>query len=273
MSRSSDLEIAQRAADGDVPAWHAFVERYSGLIYSLVGRYLGDPDEDERRTVYVAVLESLHGGALARYDGRAALSTWIGVVTRSRCLDRHRSRHGRRQAPQWLAGLAERDQEVYRLYFLEGLSYALVCDRIRGKSPEFSVEDLVDALDRIEGHLDAGMRKRLAFDLQARTSGAASGRVLEYCAEISAETGDEDSVYAPEREVVEKELRARLERLEAAIERLDAEEAHAVASRFERGLTARETADVMGLSSPRRVYTIVDRALRKLREILEVQEA
>jgi hypothetical protein len=29
----------------------------------------------------------------------------------------------------------------------------------------------------------------------------------------------------------------------------------------------------MGLSSPRRVYTIVDRALRKLREILEVQEA
>lgn len=273
MSRSSDIELAQLVADGDVAAWHAFVKRYSGLIYSLVGRYLGDPDEDERRAVYVAVLESLHGGALARYDGRAALSTWIGVVTRSRCLDRHRSRHGRRQTPQWLAGLAERDQEIYHLYFIEGLSYALVCDRIRGKSPDFSVEDLVDALDRIEEHLDAGVRKRLAFDLQARTSGAVSGRVLEYCAELSAEAAQKDTFFDPENEVVEQELRGRLARLESAIERLDAEEAHAVASRFAEGLTARETADVMGLSGPRRVYTIVDRALRKLREILEVQEA
>ena len=101
-SGSPDQNLARKAARGSEEAWHELVERYSGLIYSLIRRYLAHPDEDERRSVYVEVLETLQGGALARFDGRASLSTWIGVVTRSRCMDYLRRQHGRRQTPAWL---------------------------------------------------------------------------------------------------------------------------------------------------------------------------
>ena len=44
-----EQETVASAVSGSDEAWHEIVEQYSGLIYSIVCRYLTHPDEDERR--------------------------------------------------------------------------------------------------------------------------------------------------------------------------------------------------------------------------------
>ena len=270
---SPDHDLAQSAAAGSLESWHEFVERYSGLIYSVVCRYLVRPDEDERRTVYVQVLESLRDGALARYDERASLSTWIGVVTRSRCMDHLRSQHGRRQAPAWLEGLSDGDQEVYRRYYLEGQCFAQICSPDSGNGQTLSVEHLTEALDRIDVHLDRTVRRRLAFELEARSASAASGRLLEYLAFAREEAERSGDAYRADFEVLENETRQLFERLEGALLKLGTEEREVIHLRYHEGLNAESVASRLGLTSARRVYTISDRAVRKLRNFLDEQGA
>lgn len=267
-SASSDHNLALAAAEGSVEAWHEFVERYSGLIYSLICRYLAHPDEDERGTVYVQVLETLHDGALARYDGRASISTWIGVVTRSRCMDHIRKERGRRQAPVWLEGLSERDQQVYRRYYLEGQGFTEICDPETGNGRTMSVEDLMESLDRIDEHLDRSLRRRLAFEFEARSVPVISGRLLEYLAFARQEAEQSRATYRADLAVLESEARHLTARLEIALLKLEKEEREVVRLRFKEGLTADGVATRLGLRSTRRVYTISDRAVSKLKGIL-----
>jgi RNA polymerase sigma factor (sigma-70 family) len=50
---------------------------------------------------------------------------------------------------------------------------------------------------------------------------------------------------------------------------LSEEEQDVVRLRFEEGMTAQQIAEERGLAGQRRVYTILDGALRKLRKLLE----
>jgi RNA polymerase sigma factor (sigma-70 family) len=261
-------ELVQAAAAGSTDAWHQFVDRYSGLIYSVICRYLTRPDEDERRTVYVDVLESLYDGGLERYDGRAAISTWIGVVTRSRCMDYLRRQHGRKQKPVWLEGLSAADQEVYRLYFLEGQGFSELCARGDGNGPSASVDTLAEALDRIDAHLDRGSRRRMAYELHARSVPGVTGRLLEYMEYTRQQAEQASNEYRADLAVLERETRELVERLRTALEELEAEEREVIRLRYVDGLEAREVASRLELPGARRVYTISDRAVRKLRVVL-----
>lgn len=267
---AQERALVASAVAGDLTAWHAVVEGYSGLIWSLICRYLPHPDEDERRGVYVEVLESLHAGSLAEFDARSRLSTWIGVVTRSRCLDHLRSRRGRKQIPRWLAGLSELDQRIYQLYFLQGHSFDRICGEDLGNGEPFSVDSLLESLDRIEAHLDRGVRRRLAFELHARSSSSVPGRLLEYLVWARQEGEQEREKQRADRGVLERETRELLTRVTEAMGHLEAEEQEVLALRFEQGMTAKKIADVLGLTGQRRVYTILERALRRLKGILDV---
>src|SRR5215831_19335507 len=107
---SADIQLARSVVAGSLEAWHAFVLRYSGIIFSMVRRYLPDRDDDTRRDAYVRTLEHFYRTGLAHYDGRTRLSTWVMTVTRSRCLDLLRERHGRRRLPTWIQQLSTSDQ-------------------------------------------------------------------------------------------------------------------------------------------------------------------
>lgn len=77
-----------RAGDGD--ALTELYERYSGMLLGLAQRIVGNSAEAEEvlQEVFLQVWNQVE-----RYDStRAALSTWIVMITRSRSIDRLRSR-------------------------------------------------------------------------------------------------------------------------------------------------------------------------------------
>ena len=74
------VELARAVSEGSIPHWHAFVDRYSGLIYSVIRRQLFAETEDDVRNVFADVLDVLYRGKLAEFAGRSDLSTWLIVV-------------------------------------------------------------------------------------------------------------------------------------------------------------------------------------------------
>lgn len=264
----ADLELAQSAAEGSLVAWHEFVIRYSGLIFSLVRRYLVVWDEDDRRTVYVQCLEYFYRTGLARFDGRASLSTWVMTVTRSRCLDSLRSRRGRKRPPTWLAGQPAMDREIYRLHFLEGRSYGAIAEEFRRRGRTFSPEMLGRALARIEARMDHGLRLRLAYELQARSVGAVSGRLLEYLDHLRGEQQQQSESQQADFELVDAQSRQVLQQVEAAMTRLQDPEGQVLRLYYYEGLPAPEIARRMALRGPRRVYTLLDRGVAMLRTMM-----
>ena len=74
-----DLALIEMVLGGSVAHWHAFVDRYAGLIYSVIRRQLFAEEEDDVRTVFADVLESLYRGKLSEFRGSSELSTWLIV--------------------------------------------------------------------------------------------------------------------------------------------------------------------------------------------------
>ncbi len=79
-----DLDIVELLRGGAIDsAFERLVERYERKVYRLCCSLLRDPDqaEDAAQESLVRVWK-----ALAKYDQRASLSTWIYTITRNRCL-------------------------------------------------------------------------------------------------------------------------------------------------------------------------------------------
>lgn len=81
----ADEMLAARAAAGDMGAFDALVTLYTGRVFGVAYRMLGDraEAEDLAQEVFVA----LHK-ALPDFRGDSRLSTWVYRITRNRCLNR-----------------------------------------------------------------------------------------------------------------------------------------------------------------------------------------
>ena len=93
---AADLEAVRRMADGDGQALAMLYDRHSRVTYSLALRILGEPLEAEE------VVQDVFSQAwrqAARFDrSRGAVVAWLLMMTRSRAIDRLRSRQPRRDA-------------------------------------------------------------------------------------------------------------------------------------------------------------------------------
>jgi RNA polymerase sigma-70 factor, ECF subfamily len=81
---SDDRDIIERLRTGERDrAFEQLMERYEGKIFRLCCALLRNRQraEDAAQESLVRIWK-----ALERYDGRAALSTWIYAITRNRCL-------------------------------------------------------------------------------------------------------------------------------------------------------------------------------------------
>jgi RNA polymerase sigma-70 factor (ECF subfamily) len=90
---SESLEVDAAVRDGDIlehirtgnlpQAFDLVMQRYETKVYRLCVAYLRDPAlaQDAAQESLVRVWR-----ALSKYDGRAALSTWIYAITRNWCL-------------------------------------------------------------------------------------------------------------------------------------------------------------------------------------------
>ena len=85
------IELVIRARDGDQHAWHALVERYAPLIWSICRRHrLGDGDaEDVAQSVWLQLVSHLRA-----VRDPAALPGWLATVARRECVRVLRTVHG-----------------------------------------------------------------------------------------------------------------------------------------------------------------------------------
>ncbi len=268
---SDDLALIEEIQSGSVEHWQRFVERFSGLIYSVIRRQLFAEDEDDVRTVFADVLHDLYHGKLAEYKGRAELATWLIVVSRGKALDFLRSRDGRRALPAAYPDFTPLQQQVFRLYHAEGLPMEIVMESLDRAGHKTTVEDVAEAVLEIEGRVDRHYLRRLESNARARSLGAMSGRVLDFLAEMRfrGEDGDDGR---PDRALARKEHEERIARVQELVSRLSDEEQKVLNLRYEQDWTAGRIARELELGSQRRVYTILDRALRKLRSLFDDNE-
>ena len=252
---------------GSTAHWHAFVDRYAGLIYSVIRRQLFVEDEDEVRTVFADVLEALYRGKLSEFRGSSELSTWLIVVSRGKALDHLRHLQGRRKMPQGFETLSTFEQQVFRLHHVEGLGFDAVMHSLHSAGLPANAEMVAHAVLKIEGTLDKHYLRRLESEAKAPALGVVSGRLLDYMthANIQRDRSEEAPDDRLERDDIER-LAARVREL---LGELADEEREVVRLRYEEGWTAQRIADEQGLPGQRRVYTILDGALRKLRRLLE----
>jgi RNA polymerase sigma-70 factor (ECF subfamily) len=82
MERDADLLVALRAGDRHA-VLEGLMDRYRQKVMHLAMSILRDPAlaEDMSQTVFVKVWQ-----ALPKFDGRAALSTWLYTIARNTCL-------------------------------------------------------------------------------------------------------------------------------------------------------------------------------------------
>jgi RNA polymerase sigma factor (sigma-70 family) len=265
-----DLALIEMILGGSTAHWHAFVDRYAGLIYSVVRRQLFVEDEDEVRTVFADVLEVLYKGKLAEFRGNSELSTWLIVVSRGKALDHLRHLQGRRKHPQGYETLSSFEREVFRLHHVEGLGFDAVIQSLRSAGLPGTAEMVAHAVLKIESTIDRHYLRRLESDAKAPALGVVSGRLLDYLTHMDIQrerSPDEQPTDHLEREELEK-LAGRVRELLAD---LSDEERDVVRLRYEEGWTAQRIAEEKGLPGQRRVYTILDGAIRKLRKMLDDQ--
>ena len=87
---ASEQEILRRVAAGHEDAIHDLYQRFGGMLVGMARRILGSKEEAEDlvQDVFLQVWKQA-----ARYDGsRASVSTWLVMITRSRAIDRLRTR-------------------------------------------------------------------------------------------------------------------------------------------------------------------------------------
>ena len=88
--RSEEAQLVRALAGGDADALSKLYDRYSGMLMGLAHRVLGDASDAEE-ILQEAFLQAWNQAS--RYDpGRSSVSTWLVLITRSRAIDRLRSR-------------------------------------------------------------------------------------------------------------------------------------------------------------------------------------
>ena len=264
---AEDLALIQEVLGGSTAHWHAFVDRYSGLIYSVIRRQLFAEDEDEIRGVFTDVLDALYRGKLAEYEGRAELSTWLIVISRGKALDYLRKRDGRRKLPQAHDQLTPLEQQVFRLHHVEGLTFEAVIHTLASAGQRVTADDIANAVIRIDSVMDAHYLRRLEYESKAPAMGVVSGRLLNFLTEMRVRY-DRPRADAPDQALERKELEEMGARVRAMLAEMPAEAREVMRLRFDEGWTARRISDELGLGGQRRVYTIIDRVVRKIRNIL-----
>jgi DNA-directed RNA polymerase specialized sigma24 family protein len=151
-----DLALIDMILGGSTVHWHAFVDRYAGLIYSVVRRQLFVEDDDEVRTVFADILEALYRGKLAEFRGNSELSTWLIVVSRGKALDHLRHLQGRRKHPQGYETLSPFEREVFRLYHVEGLGFDAVIHSLQSAGVGQARQRRDDRPRRLEDRIHSG---------------------------------------------------------------------------------------------------------------------
>jgi len=262
-THENDLELVRAIQAGSLPAWHGFVDRYTGLLYAVISRYVFD--REEIRNVYIDVLSDLYQGKLHSYQGRSALSTWLVPLARNSAIDHVRKRLGRQLIPDEIRAMGDTAVQIYQLHFLEGLSLEAVIHRMGASAAHLGHESVVELLSDIENRLHPRTLRTLSYRAHAMALGETSAKLLEFLDSMRDEMEDQSAKESPEYSMMEAEARQTVARVLALVEQLSPDEREVLTLHYREGLTAKEIAERMHVDGPRKVYLILERTMRKLR--------
>jgi len=262
-THQKDLELVQAIQGGSLPAWHGFVDRYTGLLYAVISRYVFD--REEIRNVYIDVLTDLYRGKLHSYQGRSALSTWLVPLARNSAIDHVRKRLGRQLIPDEIRVMGDTAVQIYQLFFLDGLSLEAVIHRMGTGSAPKDHETVVRILSEVENKLHPRTLRTLSYRTHAMALGETSAKLLEFLDSMREEMEDQSAKESPEYSMMEDEARETVARVLAMVEKLTPDEREVLTLHYQEGLTAKEIAERMHVDGPRKVYLILERTVRKLR--------
>lgn len=97
---ASDLELAEKASNGDRAAFHLILERHYDMIYRVAYRFTGyaEDAEDIAQDVCVSLVDKLKS-----FHGKSAITTWLYRITANTCMDFHRkNKSGRNMEKSFL---------------------------------------------------------------------------------------------------------------------------------------------------------------------------
>jgi DNA-directed RNA polymerase specialized sigma24 family protein len=132
--------------------------------------------------------------------------------------------------------------------------------------------DIAESIQRIDNVIDKRYFCRLEDEYKAKKYGVESTRMLKYLIQLKMEYEQRDVHNRPDSYLIEKELLEMADRVRESILRLSSEERKVIFFRFNRGLSAKKIAEKLKLDNQRRVYTLINKAIRKLRNFMLAEE-
>lgn len=138
---TSDLELMNKAKEGEQQAFETLVSRYEGKIYHMALRYTGD--QQEAMDITQEVFLRMFRGA-AEFQGASSVSTWLYRITDNVCKDAMR-----RVSSRATVSLEVMDQEEIYEIEIPDLRYnpESVYDRAALR------DTIVDAVSALPEHL------------------------------------------------------------------------------------------------------------------------
>ncbi len=251
---SEQALLARLGADGPEveAAWKEFLRRYSNLFLKIIWQFETDRDVVMDTYLFVCARLAANDRAIIRRFRHGAgtrspkFSTWLYAVVRNLCVDAHRATHGRRRYPSAIARLSAFDQRLFALYYWESYTVEEI-EHLMGNGTPPSVESVQQGLARIEAVLTQPARHRHTQALHPNA--------VPYADSIAATHAVLDGAEAPDEAEVAQWLST-----------LTDEEQLVVRLRFWENMTGAEIADALGISPPHRVYSMLKKALRRLRQ-------
>lgn len=234
-------------------------------------RHLLAEDEDEVRSIYVDVLTRLYEGEIKTFRAESSLATWLIIFARNRAFDHARKRCGRRRDPAGIDRLGEFDREVLRLFYMERLPLDVVVHVLSWRGEEVTADEVVESMQRIEEIVDRRYLSRLDREHQAKRYGIDSRRMLAYVADLRQEYDEKAHASRPDMYLMKQEAREIVERVREIVSELTTVEQKVASLWFDKRLPAPEIARKLGLKNQRRVYTIKNRMMQKIRRSLEAE--
>ena len=238
------------------------------MIFGVIRRHLFGEDEDDVRTIYVDILKALYDGDMAKYNGDATLATWLIVYARSRSFDFFRKRYGRQRPPKWQEQLSDLDKDILKFFFVQRLPLEVVVSVLNWNGCRAGVEEIIESIGRIESVADPRSLAWVEEELDAKTRGIKSLRMLHQMIQLRLEYEEKTKRERPDEVLAEKDAVRMAERIREAVQRLPDGEREVLSLWFEHGHTAARISDRLGLGGERRAYTVINRILRKLRRVL-----
>lgn len=109
---TSDAVLVQQSLAGDARAFEQLIRRYQGLVFSIIGHYLGGRAdvEDLAQDVFLKLYK-----ALAAFDTGRSMKAWLARIATNRCYDELRKIRNRPQS--LFCELAREEQEDLERFY------------------------------------------------------------------------------------------------------------------------------------------------------------